>query len=344
MSSDESSRENTIQEPNSVIGYLLDQFAVSHIIKNIGDKTSWRITSELNNAIILFIFLLFTFYISKILSWDLLSAPMLILIVLLIFIITEFVGANTSYFKGLFFSEEKANYFLKNYTASKTKDIEKDLYTLNFSPRNIQTLLEIIQSPDNKIPSYIVDNILTYNSLSPENLDTLFSRTITVYELRRDLIIDLLIKYQNQVSPKNVDAVYEKYKNDPSLVKLLFITQIDSFHLIGNEPSDLQLRKYYDDFHNNMEIKSTKNKLINRIQMKSSVIRGILLLTLWPLFMISLIILGVVVFHLPESLWIVLFYVTCFISLGVIAILFKYLVNPYIQNLKEVSKQKLLNL
>jgi len=344
MSSDEPNKENIIQEPNSVIGYLLDQFAVSHIIKNIGDKTSWRITSEFNNAVILFVFLLFTFYVSKILSWDLLSAPMLILIIILAFIVTEFIGANTSYFKGLFFSDEKANYFLKNYATSKTEDIEKDLDTLNFSPKNIQILLEIIQSPDNKIPPYIVDDILTYNSLSPENLDIIFSKTISVYEMRREFIVDLLLKYQNKLSAKSMNAIYEKYKQDLPLIKLLILTQIDSSHLIDKDPSNPQLRKYYDEFHNNMKIKSIKNKLIDKTQIKSRVYRGILLATLWPFFMILLFLLGVVVLRVPESLWLVLFYVVCFISLIIMAILFKYLVNPIIKNVKEVSKQKLLNL
>ena len=344
MPSDDTNRENSIQEPNSIIGYLLDQFAVSHIIKNIGDRTSWRITSELNNAIILFIFLLFTFYVSNIISWDLLSAPMLILIIVLIFIITEFVGANTSYFKSLFFSEEKANYFIRNYTGSKTENIERDLSTLNFSPKNIQTLLEIIQSPDNIIPSYIVDDILIYNSLSPENLETLFSKTINVYELRRDLIIDLLIKYQNHLSPKNVENIYNKYKHDPSLVKLIFITQIDSFHLIGLDPSNSELRNYYENYHNNLETKSKKNKLIDKTQIRSLYYRGILLATLWPLFAGLIIISGITILRVPESLWLALFQVAILISLGIIVILIKYIVNPYAYSVREVARQKLLNL
>ena len=136
--------EREENEPNSVIKYLFDQFGITHIFKNIGDKTSWKITWQFNDALILFIFLFYTFYVSKLITWDLLSPPMLILEILLLFLMTEFVGANTSFFKGLFFSEEKANYFLRNFTTYKTTDIEKDLRNLNFSPKNVQLLLEII--------------------------------------------------------------------------------------------------------------------------------------------------------------------------------------------------------
>jgi hypothetical protein len=344
MTQDNPSRDKEAQEPNSIIRYLLDQFAISHIIKTVGDKTSWKITSELNNAIVLFIFLLFTFYVSKILSWDLLSAPILILIIILGFIITEFIGANTSFFKSLFFSEEKANYFLKHFESYKTINIEKDLYTLNFSPKNIQTLLDLIQSSDNKIPLYVVDEILKYNSLSPENIDTLFSKTINVYELRRDLIIDLLIKYQSQLSPHNLDNLYKKYKNDPSLVKLIFITQIDSLHLVNQDPLNTELLHYYDQFQKDAEIRNKKNKLINRTQIKSSFYRGLVLITVWPFLIILFIGIGIGCFQIPLSYGVLLFEVSCTVSLGIIAILFKYALNPYIDALKDKARQALLNL
>jgi hypothetical protein len=343
---DNSRRKADIEEnePNSVIKYLFDQFGITHIFKNIGDKTSWEITWQLNDALILFIFLFFTFFVSKLITWDLLSPPMLILGILLLFLITEFVGANTSFFKGLFFSEEKANYFLRNFTTNKTTDIEKELQNLNFSPKNVQLLLEIIMSDKKKIPSYVVDEILTKNSLSPENINTIFSTIIRSYELRRDLIIDLLIKYQNQLSSDNLDNLYTKYKNDKQIVKLIFTTQIDSHSLINKESTNEEFIRYYESFQNNRIIRSEKNKLIEKAQIKSSGYRLVALIILWPTYSAMLLIVGFVFLQLPISLWPLIVELSIICSLLIMVFLFKTIINPYISEMKEIARQKILDL
>lgn len=336
--------EREENEPNSVIKYLFDQFGITHIFKNIGDKTSWKITWQFNDALILFIFLFYTFYVSKLITWDLLSPPMLILEILLLFLMTEFVGANTSFFKGLFFSEEKANYFLRNFTTYKTTDIEKDLRNLNFSPKNVQLLLEIIMLDKKKIPSYVVDEILTYSSLSPENINTIFSKIIHSYELPRDLIINLLIKYQNQLSSDNLDNLYTKYKNDRQIVKLIFTTQIDSHSLTNKESTNEDFINYYDRFYNNEEIRSLKNKLIAKAQIKPSWYRVVALVTLWPTYCAMLLIVGFVFLHLPSALWPLIVELALICSIFIMAFLFKTIINPYISETRENTRQKILDL
>ena len=267
--------KKTEETPNSVIKLVLDQFAITQIFKKIISKTSWKATDQLNDAIVLFLFLLALFLGTQQLKPEF-SLAIVTLIVLFILIIVEFVGANSPYFSRLFFSEEKTEHFIKN------------IGLLTFSPRNINSLLTIIQSDKDRIHPYIIDRIFLQNNLSSENLDRICSIEILSSYIRRDLIIDLLLKYDSQLSPNNIKNIFSRYHDDEQLVKLLLATQIDSDSLIISYPDNSFLKKYYEIYQRNPDMKSKILSNIQRTQFDVIPYRIIALLILWPLSIIGL--------------------------------------------------------
>jgi hypothetical protein len=154
----------------------------------------------------------------------------------------------------------------------------------------------------------------------------------------------LLIKYQNQLSSDHLENLYTKYKNDKQIVKLIFTTQIDSHTLINKESINQEFIKYYDRFHNDGKIRSEKNNLIDKLQIKPSWYRLFALITLWPIYTAMLLIVGFVFLQLPISLWPLVIEVSLVCSLFIIAFLFKTIINPYIDETKESARQKILDL
>ena len=279
--------KKTEETPNSVIKLVLDQFAITQIFKKIISKTSWKATDQLNDAIVLFLFLLALFLGTQQLKPEF-SLAIVTLIVLFILIIVEFVGANSPYFSRLFFSEEKTEHFIKNIGSIPSLKIEKNIGLLTFSPRNINSLLTIIQSDKDRIHPYIIDRIFLQNNLSSENLDRICSIEILSSYIRRDLIIDLLLKYDSQLSPNNIKNIFSRYHDDEQLVKLLLATQIDSDSLIISYPDNSFLKKYYEIYQRNPDMKSKILSNIQRTQFDVIPYRIIALLILWPLSIIGL--------------------------------------------------------
>ncbi|PKL68506.1 MAG: hypothetical protein CVV30_11400 [Methanomicrobiales archaeon HGW-Methanomicrobiales-1] len=320
--------KKTEDAPISVIKMVFDQFAITHIFKNIINKTSWKATDQLNDAIVLLIFLFVLFYGSQQIKLEL-SLAVVTLVILLIFVIVEFVGANSPYFSRLFFSEEKAEHFIKNLESYKTPDVERNLTLLTFSPKNINSLLSVIQSNKNKIHPYIIDEILLYNPLSTENLDRVFSKEILRSNLRRDLIIDLLMKYKNQLSPENIENIFTFFENDEQLLKTLIATQIDSDSLITTHPNCPILEESFEKYHKNAKTKSRIFTLIKRTQTNVITYRLLFVLPFWPVFWFCLLLL-LDNYHFINNLNIVTISLFLFFISGLFAV---YVIKPVVNKI-----------
>jgi hypothetical protein len=332
------------EEPNSVIKLIFDQFAITHAFKNIMYKTSWKVTNQLNDAIVLFIFLVILYYESNLLKLDL-SLASITLYVLIIFIIIEFIGANNPYFKRLFFSEEKAEHFINNLKSYRTTEVDKDLSLLTFSPKTINSLLTIIETDKNKIHPYIVDDILRYNTLSTENLDRIFSFEILRSNLRRELIIDLLMKYKNQLSQKNIENIYTFFKEDENLVKILIATQIDSQSLFGIESDNSKLKEYFDKYQINEKNKTEISILIARTKTDEIFYRIASLILLWPVIWFSIVYcmfsLQIVTAVNLSAVLILSFFISGIIASGLVRHLVFRVIAYWIENAKVKFLEKL---
>lgn len=276
------------EESNSVIKIILDQFAITYAIKKIFDKTSINITRYFNDAAVLFIFLFFVFWQSNVLGCEL-SIPTITLGLLFFLLIIEFIGANTPYLKKFLFSEEKAKKFIDNISAYRTTELQKNLDVLRFNPNNINYLLEIFQKEKIKIPQFVLEEILLYNTLSIENLNRLFSPNILKLYINKELVKNLLIKYYNKLSPDNIDNIYSVFKQDEELVKVLFATQKDSYYILEHEQND-KIREFYDRYHKNNEKRSKISKFVKRTKIDIIKYRIFAITILWP-FLFFLIIL-----------------------------------------------------
>jgi hypothetical protein len=330
-------------KPNSVINTVLDQFAITHGIKKIIDKTSWKATDQLNDAIVLFIFLIILFYESQLLRWDL-SVASITLYVLVFFIIVEFVGANSPYFKRFFFSEERVEHFIKNLASYKTTDVDKNLSLLTFSPKNINSLLTIIRTDKNKIHPYIIDDILRYTTLSTENLDLIFNFDILELNLRKELVIDLLIKYKNQLSPQNIQNIYTIYKDDEKMIKILIATQIDSQSLLSINSDNPKLKEFFDKYQMDEKKKSKNSKLIARTKIDIISCRIASLLILWLVFIVS-IIFAAFYFNIVTSLNMSSVFLISFFGSGILAgIITRTIVDKIVYYWKDNAKNEFLKM
>jgi len=331
------------EAPNSVIKKVFDQFAITHIFKKIIDKTSWKATDQLNDAIVLFIFLFVLFYGSQQIKPEF-SLAVVTLIILLIFIIVEFVGANSPYFSRLFFSEEKAEYFIRNLESYKTPEVERNLSLLTFSPKNINSLLSVIQSNKNKVHPYVTDRILLYNPLSSENLDRVFNIDLLRSNLRRDLIIDLLMKYENRLSPENIENIFVVFENDEQLIKTLIATQIDSETLLATHPNCPILEESFKKYHKNAETKSKIFKLITKTQTNIVTYRMIFCLSFWAVFWGALLLLLNYLHLINNISFILIIFSTFFISGLVAAFVIKPIVDKIVNHWIDTSKLKFFEL
>jgi energy-coupling factor transporter transmembrane protein EcfT len=240
---------NTTSDQNSLIESYLDQYGISVFLNNSFEKFPIKTTKISRQAIILFIFLLFVFNSAHLLALDF-SIPMISLYGLILIILIDLIPRNSShlgYFKKYLFSEEKNRVFLDNLCKYRNNDIEHEIRLRDFSSSTICYFLEKIRSDPNKYHEFIIETVLQTSRLSPENLDQIFTEEILSH-LREKFIIRLLIKYQNQLSQKNLEVLYYYIKSNDRLVRLLIATQNQSESICKKLGNEEKLKKYYEQF------------------------------------------------------------------------------------------------
>ncbi|MEI8270680.1 MAG: hypothetical protein WCG45_04875, partial [bacterium] len=174
--------------------------------------------------------------------------------------------------------------FLDNLDSMSNKQIEDDMNYLNFSSSNMNYLLSIVEQDKNKIPPHIVEKILTSQGLTKENLDKIFSPKI-LNNLREKAIIIILFKKMDKLTPENINAVYDTFRDNDQILKVLFATQYDSKSLLNHEGDVQKLNGYFEKYQINKEQYDILLKLIP-INHFEGIKMGFLLL-FWLLFFIG---------------------------------------------------------
>ena len=272
-----------LNEQNSIIQLFLDQFKFKQSLLTIFSQTSINITPRFVDASVLFLFLTFIFGINGLLKWDL-TTPMITLGIIALFAIIELIGTNTTFFKKFFDTDKKTRGFLDNLDSMSNKQIEDDINYLNFSSSNMNYLLSIVEQDKNKIPPHIVEKILTSQGLTKENLDKIFSPKI-LNNLREKAIIIILFKKMDKLTPENINAVYDTFRDNDQILKVLFATQYDSKSLLNHEGDVQKLNGYFEKYQINKEQYDILLKLIP-INHFEGIKMGFLLL-FWLLFFIG---------------------------------------------------------
>jgi hypothetical protein len=246
-----SSDKQNIDEPNSVIQLLLDQFAIKRSILIIFKNTNIKFTSRLFDSLVLIIIFSLIFWEAGLFQLQL-TTPMIIVVALAFFSIIEIVGANFPYFKRYFSNDEKSKIFLENIETRSTKEMQNFIKFHVFSPKYIDKILDMVKDDKNKIPPNIVEYILTTQDLTKSNMDKLLSFEV-LPNININVIIDLLVKKTDQLTEKNVIAIYQIYKKNKDMLKILFATQQISNSLIDQYPDNLTFTDYYSKIYENRE-------------------------------------------------------------------------------------------
>jgi len=283
-----------LNEQNSIIQLFLDQFKFKQSLLTIFSHTSINITPRFIDAFVLFIFLAFIFGINGLVKWDP-TTPMITLGIIALFAIIELIGTNTTFFKKFFDTDKKTRSFLDNLDSMSTKQIEDDINYLNFSSSNMNYLLSIVEKDKNKISPHIVEKILNSQDLTKENLDKIFSPTL-LQNLRERTIILILFKKMEKLTPENINTVFETFKDNDQILKVLFATQYDSKSLLKYDEESHKLTGYFEKYQVKKEQYDVFLKLIPINHFEG--IKSGFLLILWIIFLLAEI---VVSFSVPYS-------------------------------------------
>jgi len=272
-----------LNEQNSIIQLFLDQFKFKQSLLTIFSHTSINITPRFIDAFVLFIFLAFIFGINGLVKWDP-TTPMITLGIIALFAIIELIGTNTTFFKKFFDTDKKTRSFLDNLDSMSTKQIEDDINYLNFSSSNMNYLLSIVEKDKNKISPHIIEKILTSQDLTKENLDKIFSPAL-LQNLREKTIISILFKKMEKLTPENINAVYETFKDNDQILKVLFATQYDSKFLLKHNEDSRKLTAYFEKYQVKKEQYDIFLKLIPINHFEG--IKSGFLLILWIIFLFA---------------------------------------------------------
>lgn len=272
-----------LNEQNSIIQLFLDQFKFKQSLLTIFSHTSINITPRFIDASVLFLFLTFIFGINGLLKWDL-TTPMITLGIIVLFAFIELIGTNTTFFKKFFDTDKKTRSFLDNLDSMSTRQIEDDINYLNFSSSNMNYLLSIIEQDKNKIPPHIVEKILISQDLTKENLDKIFSLKV-LENLREKVIITILFKKMDQLTSENINVVYDTFKGNDQILKVLFATQYDSKSLLKHDGDTQKLNGYFEKYQTKKEQYDILLKLIPISHFEG--IKTGFLLFFWVIFFVA---------------------------------------------------------
>lgn len=247
-------------ESDSLISKILDQFYLKDTIIKISYRTPFEVTSEFINIVTLFIFLLTVYYNSGILELKP-SLHMIVLGILGFSGFIELIYVNTSLLKKYFGQNANVQRFLNNmhtYTKKQTKDKLNDLY---FSSECINYFINSMANEKNVYQPYVIESVILKQHFSKENLDLLFKPDILKYVLP-DVIIKFLPKYKNCLTYKHLSVAYNQFKDDDSVIKILFATQSNSLFLLKDNPDDERLSLYHEKYQVNKENMDMRLKII----------------------------------------------------------------------------------
>lgn len=222
--------KRNIEEPPSIISLFFDQLNFKGLLKKIFEKTPIEVTDSFIDATLLFVFLAILLYPFGVLKFEL-SIYTVLLFAIGLGAILEFIGINTPYLKRFFVTDMRTKMILEKIPSMTKREIEENLEVLNFSSKCMNLFLQSLERKQSKYPSFIIDLVIETQILRKENLDLLLSPKLC-NNIRPDMMIKVLLKYRDFLTPENIQNIYNNYKNDDDIIKILIATQKDSYFLI----------------------------------------------------------------------------------------------------------------
>lgn len=239
-------KENGNFDEYSLIALFLDMFNFKKLLEtSLAIQKKFIIANNFINSIILFLFLSFIFWQNDILHLNETSAITTLGIIFVVGLF-ELLGANTSFFRGIFVKDEKTKSFLEKIASMSNIEIEDNLKSVNFSPRYMDYFIQQLED-ENKYSPEIVYMILDSQSLRTQNLDLLFSERI-IKNLHSSLVIRVLYRKANFLSRQSIINIYNQFNDDVKVVKVLFATQKYSDCLLKTYPEKAELKDFFEKF------------------------------------------------------------------------------------------------
>lgn len=272
-------------ETDSLIAKLFDQFNLKANIIKISKKTSFEVTSQFLDALILFSFLSLVFLDAGILKAEY-SFYMVALVVIGISAVIELIYVNTSLFSSLkkkIGRDANTKRFLQKVEGLSPKEAKEEMKNLYFSSKCMNYFLHDLKERSTKYPPYIIESIITKQPLSKENFDLLFSSEI-LDKITQKTIIEVLIKYRDCLTSEHVINTYNEYHKNDTLIRILIATQSSSRILTDLYNNNQQLQEYYEKYQVSNSHLGRILKLINLEKFQH-----IQLISFWILFFLFLV-------------------------------------------------------
>jgi hypothetical protein len=179
-------------------------------------------------------------------------------------ILIEIFVANSPSLKKYFSNEEKAKNFLIKINSMTHEQIQENINTINFSSENMGLLLKHIFQNQEKIPVYIIKDIIDYNELTINHINLVFSEeNLQIYnDEDEDFIINLLLRFRGKLNKENIRNIYTVFKTKEGIIKVLIATQPESAVLI-RETNDKRITSLYESYHQTMVHEDILLKIIS---------------------------------------------------------------------------------
>jgi hypothetical protein len=248
---------------NSFIRGFFDTFNIKKAVKTVFELTPLKITNQFVDGLIIFVYLLIVFLSLGLVKLEP-NLAVITLIIILIPIIIEIFVANSPSLKKYFSNEEKAQIFLSNFHSMTHNQIQENINTINFSATNIGIFLEKSYESKQKIPSYIIKQIISANELTIDHLDIIFStQNLTIFNNDEDFVIFQLNRFTNKLTQENIKNVYSVFKSNDKVIKMLIATQYESNVLLNEKIADQKGIEYYDIYQNKQKQKDWYLRIIS---------------------------------------------------------------------------------
>lgn len=234
---------------DSIISIFFEQLNIKSLLKLIFSKTPIKVTDQFIDAFLLLAFLLIVFYNSGSLKleWSLATIA-LVSIFMLAFV--DLIASNTPFFKRFFSRDIKTKMFLENIPSMTKREIKDGIKFQIFSSNCMNFFLKSIEKDKDKFPPYFISIVIDTQVLRKENLDLLFSPAI-LKNILPNVIIDVCFRNKDSLTQEHVKNIYDIYKNNEKIIKILIATQSNSYYLIQKFPETSELSNYYTKYQSN---------------------------------------------------------------------------------------------
>lgn len=231
------------EESESLISKTLDIFLFGPLLSVLPKK---YISRQFISGFLLSAFLLWL-YIDKGLLFANFSPHMIVLYVVIFLTSAELIRKNFPILNKWFSNDQKSLNFFNNINSMTDDQMRRFVRFHIFSSKCINKFVSIVKQDINKIPPDIVEYALTTQDLTKENLDLIFSDEIVFDE---KIVKKILFDKKDQLTEQNIRNIFEKFRSNSDVIKLLFATQNGSKILLNAEQNN-ELVSYYEKYQKN---------------------------------------------------------------------------------------------